>query len=94
MATCYAAAEAPMGERVEKLTTLDACERLTRNARDLGYRELEQQAKTRSVQLKSEATPPQSQVEWACLRAGYASEEAQSTLGQASRRQQPNNVAV
>lgn len=69
-----------MDDRVEKLKTVEQCERFARNARDRGYEELAQQAQARSIQLKSEKHQAQSQVERECLRAIYAYEEAQSKL--------------
>lgn len=69
-----------MDPRVEKLKTVEECERFARNARDRGYPALAQEARARAVQLKSENHQAQDQVERECLQAVYAYEEAQSTL--------------
>lgn len=69
-----------MDARVEKLKSVEECERFARNARDRGYPGLAQEAQARTVQLKSETHEARSQVERECLQAVYAYEEAQSKL--------------
>ncbi|WP_276316696.1 hypothetical protein [Halomonas flagellata] len=43
-----------MDARVEKLKTVEECERFARNARERGHPELAQEAQARAVHLKSE----------------------------------------
>lgn len=69
-----------MDERIEKLNTVEDCERFARNARERGYSDLAQQAQARSVELKSEKHTAESQVERECLQAVYAYEEAQAKI--------------
>lgn len=69
-----------MDARVEKLKTVEECERFARNARERGYPDLAQEAQARAVQVKSEKHQAKNQVERECLQAVYAYEEAQSNL--------------
>lgn len=69
-----------MDARVEKLKTVQECERFARNARERGHPELAEEARVRAVQLKSDNHDVRTDVERECLQAVYAYEEAQAKL--------------
>ena len=67
-----------MDPRVEKLTTVEGCNRFAANATRLGRPDLADEARKRAVEIRAESHGADSEAEYECLQAIYAYEEVLS----------------
>ena len=67
-----------MDPRVTKLRTHQECEIFAKNARDLGFPQLAEEARRKAVQLRAKSHGAETDVERECLEAVYAYEEVLS----------------
>lgn len=64
-----------MDPRIERLKTVEACERFAANATRLGRPDLADESRRRAVEIRAEAHGAESEAEKECLLAIYAHEE-------------------
>ena len=67
--------DANMDPRIERLKTVEACERFAVNATRLGRPDLADESRQRAVEIRAEAHGAKSAAEKECLQAIYAYEE-------------------
>lgn len=67
-----------MDPRVERLSTVEACERFAANATRLGRPDLADEARKRAVEIRADSHGAESEAEKECLQAIYAYEEVLS----------------